>query len=184
VNSHIEGTKKKMEKTLKKFKEELSHIRTSRASVSLLEGIKVDCYGTKMPITQVATVTVVEGKMLVIQPWDVNLVKEIERAIQKSDLGVNPSVEGKVIRIVLPPLTEERRKELIKVAGKLAEEARIAIRNLRRELLDKFKSAKKEGEISEDEYKQLEKKVQKLTDEYIKKIEEALKEKEKEILAV
>ncbi|RKX60196.1 MAG: ribosome recycling factor [Thermodesulfobacteriota bacterium] len=180
----MEETKKKMEKTLKKFKEELAHIRTSRANVALLEGIKVDCYGTKMSITQIATVNVIEGKVLVIQPWDPNLLKEIEKAIQKSDLGINPTSDGKVIRLVMPPLTEERRKELVKLVGKLTEGARIAIRNLRRDLLDKFKTAKKNKEISEDEYKQLEKKVQKLTDEYIKKIEEAAKEKEEEILTV
>ncbi len=183
MNESLDEVKRKMEKSLKKFKEELSHIRTSRASVALLEAIKVDCYGTKMPIPQIATVNVVEGRVLVIQPWDVNLVKEIEKAIQKSDLGVNPTSDGKTIRVVLPPLTEERRKELIKVAGKLAEEARIAIRNLRRDILDRFKSAKKKGEISEDDYSRLEKKVQKLTDEYIEKVNTALKEKEKEILA-
>ncbi len=180
----LEETRKKMEKTIKNFKEELAHIRTSRASISLLEGIKVDCYGTKMPITQLATINVVEGRMLVIQPWDPNLVKEIEKAIQKSDLGVNPTSDGKTIKIVIPPLSEERRKELVKVVGKMAEEARIAIRNLRRDILDKFKTAKKKGEISEDEYIQLEKKVQKLTDEFIKKIDTLLKEKEKEILTV
>ncbi len=184
MNSVMEETRRKMEKTIKAFKEELAHIRTSRASVALLEGIKVDCYGTKLPITQVASVNVVEGKVLVIQPWDPNLLKEIERAIQKSDLGINPTSDGKVIRLVVPPLTEERRKDLLKVVGKLAEESRIAIRNLRRDLLDKFKTAKKKGEISEDDYRQLEKKVQKLTDEFIKKIEELVKEKEKEILTV
>jgi len=183
VNGALDEAKRKMEKSLKNFKDELSHIRTSRASVSLLETIKVECYGTKMPIPQIATVNVVEGKMLVIQPWDINLIKEIEKAIQKSDLGINPTNDGKTIRLIMPPLTEERRKELIKVAGRLAEDARIAIRNIRRDVLDKFKTAKKKGEISEDDYIQLEKKVQKLTDEYIKKIEEALKEKEKEILA-
>ncbi|RKX63506.1 MAG: ribosome recycling factor [Thermodesulfobacteriota bacterium] len=183
MNGALDEAKRKMEKSLKNFKDELSHIRTSRASVSLLETIKVECYGTKMPIPQIATVNVVEGKMLVIQPWDINLIKEIEKAIQKSDLGINPTNDGKTIRLVMPPLTEERRKELIKVAGRLAEDARIAIRNIRRDVLDKFKTAKKKGEISEDDYIQLEKKVQKLTDEYIKKIEEALKEKEKEILA-
>lgn len=183
MNGALDEAKRKMEKSLKNFKEGLSHIRTSRASVSLLETIKVECYGTKMPIPQIATVNVVEGKMLVIQPWDINLIKEIEKAIQKSDLGINPTSDGKTIRLVMPPLTEERRKELIKVAGRLAEDARIAIRNIRRDILDKFKTAKKKGEISEDDYIQLEKKVQKLTDEYIKKIEEALKEKEKEILA-
>jgi ribosome recycling factor len=184
VAGSLEETRKKMEKTIKNFKEELAHIRTSRASISLLEGIKVDCYGTKMPITQLATINVVEGRMLVIQPWDPNLVKEIEKAIQKSDLGVNPTSDGKTIKIVIPPLSEERRKELVKVVGKMAEEARIAIRNLRRDILDKFKTAKKKGEISEDEYIQLEKKVQKLTDEFIKKIDTLLKEKEKEILTV
>ena len=183
MNGALDEAKRKMEKSLKNFKDGLSHIRTSRASVSLLETIKVECYGTKMPIPQIATVNVVEGKMLVIQPWDINLIKEIEKAIQKSDLGINPTNDGKTIRLVMPPLTEERRKELIKVAGRLAEDARIAIRNIRRDVLDKFKTAKKKGEISEDDYIQLEKKVQKLTDEYIKKIEEALKEKEKEILA-
>jgi ribosome recycling factor len=183
VNSALEEVKKKMEKSLKNFKEELSHIRTGRASIALLEAIKVDCYGTKMPIPQIATVNVVEGKMLVIQPWDINLVKEIEKAIQKSDLGINPTSDGKTIKLIMPPLTEERRKELIKVASKLAEEARIAIRNIRRDVLEKFKTAKKKGEISEDDYLQLEKKVQKLTDEYIEKINTALKEKEKEILA-
>jgi ribosome recycling factor len=172
-----------MEKSLKNFKEELSHIRTGRASVALLETIKVDCYGTKMPIPQIATVNVVEGKMLVIQPWDINLVKEVEKAIQKSDLGINPTSDGKTIKLIMPPLTEERRKELIKVASKLAEEARVAIRNIRRDVLEKFKTAKKKGEISEDDYLQLEKKVQKLTDEYIEKINTALKEKENEILA-
>jgi len=184
VNQSLEETKKKMEKRVKAFKEELSHIRTSRASISLLEGIKVDCYGTKMPITQLATINIIEGKMIVIQPWDVNLVKEMEKAIQKSDLGINPTSDGKTIKLVIPPLTEERRKELTKVVGKLAEEARIAIRNIRRDILDKFKTAKKKGEISEDDYIQLEKKVQKITDEHIKKIDELLKEKEKEILTV
>jgi ribosome recycling factor len=183
VDPVLEEVKKKMEKSLKNFKEELSHIRTGRASIALLEAIKVDCYGTKMPIPQIATVNVVEGKMLVIQPWDINLVKEIEKAIQKSDLGINPTSDGKTIKLIMPPLTEERRKELIKVASKLAEEARIAIRNIRRDVLEKFKTAKKKGEISEDDYLQLEKKVQKLTDEYIEKINTALKEKEKEILA-
>uniref|UniRef100_A0A7V5XHX4 Ribosome-recycling factor n=1 Tax=Thermodesulfobacterium geofontis TaxID=1295609 RepID=A0A7V5XHX4_9BACT len=182
MNSALEEVKRKMEKSLKNFKEELSHIRTGRASVALLETIKVDCYGTKMPIPQIATVNVVEGKMLVIQPWDINLVKEIEKAIQKSDLGINPTSDGKTIKLVMPPLTEERRRELMKVANKLAEEARIAIRNIRRDILEKFKTAKKKGEISEDDYLQLEKKVQKLTDEYIEKINVALKEKESEIL--
>lgn len=183
MSSSLEEAKNRMEKSLKNLKEELAHIRTSRASIALLEGIKVDCYGTKLPIPQVATVNIIEGKIIIIQPWDANLVKEVEKAIQKSDLGINPTSDGKTIKLVMPPLTEERRRELIKLANKLAEETRVAIRNIRRDVLDKFKTAKKKGEISEDDYVQLEKKVQKLTDEYIKKVDELLKEKEKEILA-
>jgi len=184
VNPQLEDIKRRMDKALKTLKEELSHIRTSRASIALLEGIKVDCYGTKMSIPQIATVNVIEGKILHIQPWDPNLLKEIEKAIQKSDLGLTPTSDGKSLKIVLPPLTEERRKELLKVVGKLAEEARIAVRNIRRDALDKLKAAKKNKEISEDEYNRLEKEVQKITDEFIKKIDQALAEKEKEILTV
>ncbi len=184
MNQQLEEVKKRMDKALKIFKEELSHIRTSRASIALLESIKVDCYGTKMSIPQIATVNVIEGKMLVIQPWDPNLLKEIEKAIQKSDLGLTPTSDGKSIKLVLPPLTEERRKELLKVVGKLAEEARVAVRNIRRDVLEKFKAAKKNKEISEDDYNRLEKEVQKITDEFIKKIDQTLAEKEKEILSV
>jgi ribosome recycling factor len=184
VNQQLEDAKKRMDKVLKNLKEELSHIRTSRASIALLEGIKVDCYGTKMSIPQIATVNVIEGKVLIIQPWDPNLLKEIEKAIQKSDLGLTPTSDGKSLKLVLPPLTEERRKELLKVAGKLAEEARVAVRNIRRDVLEKFKAAKKNKEISEDDYIRLEKEVQKITDEFIKKIDQALAEKEKEILTV
>jgi ribosome recycling factor len=184
VNQALEDAKNRMEKAVKNLKEEFSHLRTSRASLALLEGIKVDCYGTKMAIPQIATVNIIEGKTIVIQPWDASLVKEIEKAIQKSDLGINPTSDGKTIKLVMPPLTEERRKELVKVANKLAEEARIAIRNIRRDVLEKFKAAKKKGEISEDDYTQLEKKVQKLTDDYIKKVDTVLKDKEKEILSV
>ncbi|MCS7149974.1 MAG: ribosome recycling factor [Caldimicrobium sp.] len=180
----MEDIKKRMQKTINTLKEEFSHLRTSRASVSLLEGIKVDCYGQKMPIPQIATVNVVEGKILVIQPWDVSLLKEIEKAIQKSDLGINPTSDGKTIKLVVPPLTEERRKELVKVAHKMAEEARVAIRNLRREALEKFKTSKKNKEISEDDYNKLEKEVQKVHDEFIKNIDKLLLDKEKEILTL
>lgn len=180
----LEDLKKRMQKSVQTFKEELSHIRTSRASVSLLEGIKVDCYGQKLPIPQVASVNVVEGKMLVIQPWDLNLIKDIEKAIQKSDLGINPTSDGKTIKLVIPPLTEERRKELVKIVHKLSEEAKVAIRNLRRDILDKFKTAKKNKEISEDDYTKLEKEVQKIHDEFIKTIDKLSEEKEKEILTL
>jgi len=182
MKEHLEDLKKKMQKSVNALKEELSHIRTSRASVSLLEGIKVDCYGQKLPIPQVATVNVVEGKILVIQPWDPNLTKEIEKAIQKSDLGINPTSDGKTIKLVLPPLTEERRKELIKVAHKITEEARIALRNLRRDTLERFKAAKKNKEISEDDYNRLEKEVQKIYEDFNKSVDKILADKEKEIL--
>lgn len=178
----IEEIKKRMQKTIHTLKEEFSHIRTSRASISLLEGIKVDCYGQKLSIPQIATINIVEGKILVIQPWDLSLLKEIEKAIQKSDLGINPTSDGKTIKLVIPPLTEERRKELVKVVQKMAEEARIAIRNLRREALEKFKTAKKNKEISEDDYNRLEKEVQKIHDEFIKNVDKLLAEKEREIL--
>ncbi len=182
MKESLEELKKKMQKTVQTLKEDLSHIRTSRASVALLEGIKVDCYGQKLPIPQVATINIVEGKVLLIQPWDPNLLKEIEKAIQKSDLGINPTNDGKTLRLVIPPLTEERRKELVKTVHKIAEEAKIAIRNLRRDTLEKFKTAKKNKEISEDDYKHLEKEVQKIHDDFIKMIEKLSEEKEKEIV--
>ena len=184
MNSAIDETRRKMEKTIKNLKEELAHIRTSRASVALLEGIKVDCYGTKLPIPQVATVNVVEGKMLVIQPWDPSLLKEIEKAIQKSDLGINPTSDGKVIRLVIPPLTEERRRELVKKAGKLAEQAKIAVRNVRHEVMKELDKLKKEGGYSEDDIKRAKDELQKITDKHTKKIDELLHKKEEEILTV
>ncbi|MBX6423490.1 ribosome recycling factor [Thermosulfurimonas sp. F29] len=180
----FEDGRKRMQKSLKAFKEEMARVRTGRASVSLLEGIKVDYYGTKMPIPQMATVTVQEGRYIVIQPWDVSTVKAIEKAIMESDLGLTPTSDGKIIRITVPPLTEERRRDLVKLVRKMAEEARVAIRNIRRELMDELKRMKKEGEISEDDFHRFQDQVQKLTDEFIGKIEEVLEEKEKEILTV
>ncbi len=180
----FEDGRKRMQKSLKAFKEEIARVRTGRASISLLEGIKVDYYGTKMPIPQMATVTVSEGRYLVIQPWDVSTIKAIEKAILESDLGLTPTSDGKIIRIVVPPLTEERRRDLVKMVRKMAEEARVAIRNIRRELMDELKKKKKEGEISEDDFHRFQDQVQKLTDEFIGKIEEVLEEKEKEILTV
>jgi len=180
----FEDGRKRMQKSLKAFKEEMARVRTGRASVSLLEGIKVDYYGTKMPIPQMATVTVQEGRYIVIQPWDVSTVKAIEKAIMESDLGLTPTSDGKTIRITVPPLTEERRRDLVKLVRRMAEEARVAIRNIRRELMDELKKMKKEGEISEDDFHRFQDQVQKLTDEFIGKIEEVLEEKEKEILTV
>ncbi|HIE32730.1 MAG TPA: ribosome recycling factor [Thermodesulfobacteriaceae bacterium] len=180
----FEDGRRRMDKTVKTFREEMARVRTGRASVSLLEGIKVDYYGTKMPIPQMATVTVSEGRYIVIQPWDVSTIKNIEKAIMESELGLTPTSDGQVIRINVPPLTEERRKELVKLVRKMAEEARVAVRNIRRELMDDLKKKKKEGEISEDEFHRFQGEVQKLTDEFIGKIEKILEDKEKEILTV
>lgn len=173
-----------MKKSLETFREEMARVRTGRASVSLLEGIKVDYYGTRLPLPQMATITVQEGRYLIIQPWDVNAIKAIEKAIQESDLGLTPTSDGKIIRITVPPLTEERRKELVKLVRRMAEEARVAIRNIRRELMDDLKKMKKEGEISEDDFRRYQDQVQKLTDEFIQEIEKVLETKEKEILTV
>jgi len=180
----LDDGRRRMQKSLKAFKEEMARVRTGRASVSLLEGIKVDYYGTKMPIPQMATVTVQEARYIVIQPWDASTVKAIEKAIMESDLGLTPTTDGQVIRITVPPLPEERRRDLVKLVRRMAEEARIAIRNIRRELMDDLKKKKKEGEISEDDFHRYQDQVQKLTDEFIKEIEKVLEEKEKEILTV
>ena len=180
----LDDGRRRMQKSLKTFKEELARVRTGRASVSLLESIKVDYYGTKMPIPQMATVTVQEARHIVIQPWDASTIKAIERAIMESDLGLTPTTDGQTIRLTVPPLTEERRKDLVKLVRKMAEEARIAIRNIRRELMDELKKRKKGGEISEDDFHRYQNQVQKLTDEFIEKIQEVLEEKEKEILTV
>ncbi|HFC97484.1 MAG TPA: ribosome recycling factor [Thermosulfurimonas dismutans] len=176
--------RRRMKKSLETFREEMARVRTGRASVSLLEGIKVDYYGTRLPLPQMATITVQEGRYLIIQPWDVNAIKAIEKAIQESDLGLTPTSDGKIIRITVPPLTEERRKELVKLVRRMAEEARVAIRNIRRELMDDLKKMKKEGEISEDDFRRYQDQVQKLTDEFIQEIEKVLETKEKEILTV
>ena len=184
MKEFFEDGRRRMEKTVKTFKEEMARVRTGRASVSLLEGVKVDYYGNKMPVTQMATVTVSEGRYIVIQPWDVSAIKNIEKAIMESDLGLTPTSDGKVIRINVPPLTEERRRDLVKLVRKMAEEARVAIRNIRRGLMDDLKKKKKEGEISEDDFHRYQDQVQKLTDEFIEKIEAVLEAKEKEILTV
>jgi ribosome recycling factor len=172
----------KMEKTIEALRREFNRMRTGRASTSILEGIRVECYGTQMRLNQVASSTSPESRLLVIQPWDQSIIGNIEKAILKSDLGLTPMSDGKLIRISIPPLTEERRKELAKMAKKTAEDSKIALRNHRREANEMLKELKKESEVSEDEMYKYQEKVQKITDEFIEKIDNIENEKEKEIL--
>ncbi|WP_022852451.1 ribosome recycling factor [Thermodesulfatator atlanticus] len=184
IKELLDDAKRRMAKSVENFKDEIARIRTGRASVALLDGIKVDYYGTQMPLNQMATISVADARLIVIQPWDVSAIGAIEKAIQRSELGLNPVNDGKVIRISVPPLTEERRKELVKMVRKIAEEARIAVRNIRRDVLDDLKELKKEGEISEDDFYRAQDQLQKITDEYIGKIEKILEQKEKDIMTV
>ena len=174
----------KMENSLLAFKQELTRIRTGRASLSLLDGIKVEAYGSSMPLNQVGTLTIPESRQIVIQPWDPQVMSGIEKAILKSELGLTPVNDGKVIRINIPQLTEERRKELVKLVKKITEEYRVAIRNHRRDAIETFKKQKKDKEISEDEQFRLQDEAQKETDSYIAKIDEVAAEKEKEVMEV
>jgi ribosome recycling factor len=174
----------KMEATIEVFKKEIASIRTGRASLALLDGITVDYYGNQMPLNQVATLSVPEPRLITIQPWEQKIIPEIEKAIMKSDLGLTPTNDGKTIRLAIPPLTEERRKELVKVVKKRAEESRVALRNIRRDILDEIKKLQKEKNLSEDEIKRWNEEVQKITDTYIKKVDELLSHKEKEIMEV
>ncbi len=174
----------KMARSIEAFRKELGKIRTGRASFSLLDGIKVDYYGTPTLLQQVGTLSVPESRMITITPWDAKMVGPIEKAIRASSLGLNPTSDGKVVRIPIPPLTEERRKDLVKVVKKMAEDARIAVRNIRRDSIDRIKEKEKNKEISEDEMKRSQERVQKETDNYIGKIDEILKAKEQEIMEV
>ena len=182
IESTFQETKERMGKTISDLENELNRVRTGRASLSLLDGIRVDYYGTQTPLNQMASLSVPESRLIIIQPWDVSAIKEIEKAILKSDLGLTPSSDGKLIRISIPPLTEERRKELVKVVSKICEEHKIATRNIRRDSNELLKGFKKDGDISEDHAFKAQDSVQKITDEYIAKIDEIYKNKEKEIL--
>ena len=172
----------KMTKTVEALKKEFQRLRTGRATTALLDGIKIKCYDTLMPIDQVASISVPESRLITVQPWDQSIIGEIEKGILKSELGLTPMNDGKIVRIPIPPLTEERRKELAKLAKKMAEDRKISIRNLRRESNDILKELKKEKEITEDEYYKSQDDVQKITDDFIKKIDEITAQKEKEIL--
>jgi ribosome recycling factor len=174
----------KMDKSLDAFKHELTKIRTGRASLSLLDGIKVEAYGSSLPLNQVGTLTIPESRQIVIQPWDPQVMPSIEKAILKSELGLTPVNDGKVIRINIPQLTEERRKELVRVVKKVAEEYRVAVRNHRRDAIDTLKKLKKNKEISEDEQFKLQDEAQKETDSYIAKIDKVATDKESEVMEV
>ncbi|NNF98477.1 MAG: ribosome recycling factor [Desulfobacteraceae bacterium] len=182
IEETFQETKDRMAKTITALKNELKRVRTGRASLSLLDGISADYYGTPTPLNQMASLSVPESRLILIQPWDVSAIKEIEKAILKSDLGLTPSNDGKVVRISIPPLTEERRKDLVKVVNKMCEEHKVAIRNIRRDSNEFLKGLKKEGDISEDDAFKAQDQIQKITDDYIKKIDDTYKEKEKEIL--
>lgn len=183
ADERIEKYESKMTKTLESLEKELSTVRAGRANPHILDKITVDYYGAPTPLQQVANVTVPEARMIQIQPWEACLIKEIQKAILSSDLGLNPNTDGKIIRLVLPELTEERRKELVKDVKKKGEAAKVAVRNIRRDANDAYKKLAKQ-DVSEDEIKELEDKIQKLTDKFVKNIDKAVEEKSKEILTV
>jgi len=174
----------KMERTIENLQERFSEVRAGRANPAILNKVKMDYYGTPTPINQVAGISVPEARMIVIQPWDVSILKQIEKAILASEIGINPNNDGKVIRLVFPELTEERRKDLVKEIKKYAEEAKVAVRNARRDGMDKAKAMQKDGEITEDELKGAETDIQKLTDKNIEEIDKILSVKETEIMSI
>lgn len=180
----LSDLKQEMEKTVKGFTNELKRIRTGRASTAILDGIRVEYYGNPTPLNQLATVSAPEPRLIVIQPWDAGSIGDVEKAILKSDLGLTPQNDGKVIRITIPNLTEERRKELVKTVKKMTEDFKVALRNHRRDSIEFLKELKKEKGISEDDYFRLHERVQEITDEYIKNTDEILAEKEKEIMEI
>ncbi len=184
IDSIKKDIKRRMDGAVEVLHKEFAGLRTGRASISLLEPLVVGAYDTEMPISQVGTLGIPDPRTLTVQVWDKNLVKAVTKAIMESNLGLNPSADGQLVRIPIPPLTEERRVELTKVAGKYTEDARIAVRNVRRHAMDDFKRAEKAGEISEDEHHDYGQEIQELTDASIKKIDESLANKEQEIMQV
>lgn len=184
MNDRIKEYNDKMQKTVDHLSSELATIRAGRANPHVLDKVKVDYYGTPTPIQQVGNLSIPEPRIIVIQPWEKSLLKEIEKAIQMSDIGINPTNDGNVIRLVFPELTEERRKELVKDVKKKGEADKVALRNIRRDGNDAFKKLQKAEDISEDEIKQLEDELQKLTDKFVKKVDEMVEEKSKDILTV
>lgn len=184
LNDVYADAQDRMKKALETLENDYKRLRTGRASVSLVDGIRVDYYGTSTPLNQLATLTVPEPRTITIQPWDTSIINEVEKAIHKSELGLTPMNDGKVIRISIPVLTAERRKELVKVVKKMAEETKVSVRNIRRDVNEMIKDLKKEKEISEDEQFKAQEETQKITDDFIKKVDAVYAGKEKEILEI
>lgn len=184
ANDLLGKTENLMKGRLEKFRSDLAAVRTGRANPQLLDAVRVESYGSLMPLKQVAAISVPEGRTLEIRPWDPSTLEAIEKALQKSEIGVPPQNDGKLIRLQMPMMTEERRKELVKLLGRSAEEARVAMRSERREAMEKLKKSEKAKEVSEDERKRLDDSIQKLTDSFIKQVDEALAQKEKEVVAI
>lgn len=180
----LQKARQRMDGAIEAMRREFSGVRTGKASPALLDTVRVEAYGSHMPLSQVGTVTAPEPRLLTVQPWDKSLIKDIERALRESDLGLNPSNDGNLIRIPIPALTEERRKEYVRLLHKLAEEGRVAVRQARKDANDDLKRRQKDGELSEDELRREQDEVQKLTDQYVQKIDELLKKKEAEVLEV
>ena len=180
----MKNTENKMTKAIAALENDFASIRAGRANPAILDKITVEYYGVQTPLAQVGTISVPEARTIIVQPWDVSVLKEIEKAILASDIGINPNNDGKVIRLNFPPLTEERRKELNKSVSKRGEEAKVAVRNIRRDSIEQFKKQKKANEITEDDLKDMEEQIQKMTDKFVKQIDGIIAEKEKEILEV
>ncbi|HWM14572.1 MAG TPA: ribosome recycling factor [Gaiellaceae bacterium] len=184
IEDLLDDAKRRMDKSVDSTANEFNTIRTGRASAALLDRVKVDYYGTETPLNQLATINVPEARLLTIQPYDPGSIKGIERAIQESELGLTPANDGKLIRLPIPQLTEERRKELVKVVRQLAEEGRVAVRNVRRDVMHRLKELVRDGDVGDDEERRAEERAQKLTDDHTAKIDELLKRKEEEIMEV
>ena len=183
-NTIIKDAEERMRKAVESARSELAKIRTGKASPAILDAVRVNYYGSLVPLKQVATVNTPEPKLITVQPWEKNMLQEIEKAIQKADLGLNPQNDGTVIRLPIPPLTQERRQDLVRTCKKLGEEGRIATRNVRRDAMEQLKKAKKGGTLAEDDEKGFEKELQKITDKHIGQIDEFLKHKEAEVMEV
>ena len=182
MKEQLKKAEERMNRRVDHMCKEFSEIRAGRANPAVLDKVKVDYYGTPTPVNQLAAVSVTEARTLIIQPWDASVLRKIEKAIQMSDIGINPNNDGKIIRLIFPPLTEERRKMIVKDVQKIAEDTKVQVRNVRREAIEKLKAMKKSGELTEDDLKQGEKKIQELTDKTIKKIDKISADKQKELL--
>lgn len=182
MQEQLNKAEERMNRRLDHLRQEFSEIRAGRANPAVLDKVKVDYYGTPTPVNQLAAVSVTEARTLTIQPWDVSVLKQVEKAIQTSDIGINPQNDGKIIRLIFPPLTEDRRKEIVKDVQRIAEDTKIQIRNVRRDAIEKLKAMKKSGDLTEDDLKLGEKKAQDLTDKFIKNVDKISADKQKEIL--